>query len=154
MSEPTRTDVELAAYEIVKSAMCGVMRQVENIKRGRRQKHGADDKGDWQKHIEGAMGECAFAKWRNVYWPGKGVISTPDFEGKTEVRTASKDHYSLMLHPDDDDQAQFWLLCGINGRYSVKGWLMGALGKVDELWCDKGNGRPAYFVPQSWLHKP
>jgi len=49
----------------------------------------------------------------------------------------------------------FWLLCGTNGKYSIKGWILGAEGKRKEYWSDPtGKDRPAFFVPQSALHSP
>ena len=140
------------------AAHAGVMRQVENLKNGLPPRYGAGHQMDWQLHIEGALGEMALAKHLGLYWPGKGERGQPDLVHSgwvVEVRLAKRDDYDLRLHPHDKDHARYWLMTGINGSYSVRGWILGADGKKSEFWGDKWNtGRPAYWVPQSELHEP
>jgi len=145
--------VTLTPWEMLLAAQAGVMRQVENCKKGRTPYHGAGTQNDWQLHIEGCLGEYALSKFLGIHWSGKGNLRAPDV-GTVDVRTASQNHHTLILHDADPDDRTFWLLCGINGQYNVKGWITAAEGKQKCHWKDPGTGRPAYFVPQSALHPP
>src|SRR5210317_1224489 len=149
----TPCSVILTPWEMLLAAQAGVMRQVENCKLRRTPHYSAGSENDWQLHIEGCMGEFALAKFRGVHWTGKGKLRAPDV-GDVDVRTSSKDYYKLILHDADPDDRVFWLLCGNNGQYSVKGWITGKDGKRMEYWKDPAKGRPAYFVPHNALHPP
>lgn len=147
------TTIVLNPWEILFAAQCGLMRQVENIKKQRTPSYGAGDDSNWQIHVEGCLGEYALAKFLGVHWAGKGVLRAPDI-GAVDVRTATKDHYCLLLHEEDSDDRRYWLVTGINGAYTVQGWILGRDGKKSEYWKDPLGGRPAFFVPQSILNKP
>ena len=145
-------DVSLTPSEMMQAAHVGIMRQVQNLKCDRRPAYGAGDDNDWQYHIEGALGEFAFAKLAGIFWNGNlGQLDLSDV-ANYEVRTRSRSHYDLILHPKDDDTKVFILLTGRNGRYRVHGWIRGADGKRDVYWRDPAKGRPAFFVPQSALN--
>jgi len=145
--------VQLTSCEMVMAATAGIMRQVENVKAKRRPYYLAGNQRDWQIHVEGCLGEFALAKFLGIHWTGKGALRAPDV-GTVDVRTAGKNHYKLILHPDDDDDRPFWLLCGVNGRYSVKGWLRAGDGKKKEYWKDPADRGASWYVPQSVLNKP
>lgn len=144
------TLIQLTPWEMLLAAQVGVMRQVENCKLNRAAHYGAGNSNDWQLHIEGCLGEFALSKHLGIHWAGKGRLRAPDV-GEVDVRTRSKDHYELILHEDDPDDRVFWLLCGVNGAYSIKGWITGIDGKRSEFWSDPAGGRPAFFVPHSAL---
>lgn len=139
--------------EMLLAAQAGVMRQVQNIRDGRKHAHGANDASGWQMHIEGAMGEAALAKFLGAYWGGKGQLRAPDV-GDVDVRTAAGPNHCLILHESDPDERRFYLLTGGNGRYQVRGSILGRDGKRPEHWKDPVGGRAAYFVPQSALEPP
>lgn len=145
--------VTLTPWEMLFAAQAGIMRQVENCKIGRKPYYGVGNENDWQLHIEGCLGEFALAKFLGIHWSGKGKLRAPDV-GEVDVRTRSRDYYELILHDDDPDDRIFWLLCGINGKYKVRGWIAGANGKLKKYWKDPAGGRPAYFVPHSALNLP
>jgi hypothetical protein len=144
--------VKLSSWEMLLAAQAGVMRQVENIQKERQTTYGAGG-NEWQLHVEGCLGEYALAKYLGIHWPGKGKLRAFDV-GEFDVRTRSQENYELILHPEDPDNRIFWLLCGRNGLYKVKGWILGSEGKRREYWKDPAGGRPAYFVPQSALNAP
>ena len=146
--------VTLTPSEMLLAAHAGIMRQVENVKLGRVPSHGVKQEHAWTRHIEGCMGEYALAKYLNIYWSGKGNLGDYDVGNMIDVRTAQKEHYRLILHPEDQDNRIFWLLCGIHGTYHVKGWILGERGKKQEYWADPAGGRPAYFVPDAALNAP
>ncbi len=143
--------VELTLGEILHGAFAGICRQVENLKKDRKPFYGADNKNDWQKHIEGCLGEMALAKHLGVYWSGKGGFRGPDV-ADYQVRTTPYSDGHLLLHPDDPDDKTFWLLTGVNGIYDIRGYILGSDGKQQKFWADRtGNNRWAFFVPQSEL---
>lgn len=147
--------VELTESEMSMAAGAAVMRQCENLKLKVQPAYGAGTDNDWQLAIEGCLGEFALSKHLGVHWSGKGKFRAPDVGsdvGGVDVRTTNGDHHRLILHDDDPDDRVFWLLCGVNGRYDVKGWITGRDGKQSQYWCDPAGGRPAYFVPQSALN--
>jgi hypothetical protein len=143
-------EIILKPHEILQASHVGIMRQTENLKKSAKAAYGAGADKDWQLHVEGAMGECALAKFLNIYWPGKGDMRGPD-AGIVDVRTRSKHHYELILHERDPDDRKFWLLTGWNGTYRIHGYILGKDGKKKEYWKDPAGGRPAFFVPQSAL---
>lgn len=147
------TTIKLSWYEMEIAALAGVQRHVQNLARKRNHAYGAGDHNAWQLNIEGCLGEMALAKFLGKYWSGKGVFRGGDV-GDYQVRTRSKDYYELIIHPNDPDGAVFWLVCGINGTYTIKGWIIGRDGKKKEYWKDPAGNRPAYFVPQHVLNSP
>ncbi len=146
------TTVTLSGAQMMQAALTGVMRQVSNLKHGRKPRYGADDAADWQLHIEGCMGEMAVAAVLGIFWDGKLHDLSPGDVAAIEVRTRRHDWHDLILHPQDDDNARFILVTGGNGCYVLKGWCFGYEGKRDEHWKDPARGRPAYFVPAEVLH--
>lgn len=147
------TQVILDWAEMILAAQAGVLRQVENIKKGVKPAYGAGNEKDWQYGIEGAMGEFALAKYLGVFWHGKGKMRGDDV-GAYQVRTSSSLNGDLILHPKDDDEKTYWLVTGLNGNYWIRGYIKAIDGKKDHWWSDPAGGRPAFFVPQSELIKP
>jgi hypothetical protein len=147
------TRIVLDGSEMMLAANAGIMRQIENIKKGVQPAYGAGSERDWQYGIEGAMGEFALAKHLGIFWHGKGKMRGDDV-GTFQVRTSSRGDGDLILHPRDDDDKVFWLLTGLNGTYDVRGFIKAGDGKKEKWWRDPAKGRPAFFVPQSELIKP
>jgi hypothetical protein len=145
-------NISLTSWEMLLAAQSGIMRQIQNIRADRKPAHGAGTERDWQFNVEGCLGEYALSKHMGLYWSGEGFRKRD--VGIYEVRTGPKPNSSLLLHKEDYDNRYYWLLCGLNGRYEIKGWIIGRDGKKDEYWEDPVGGRPAYFVPQDVLHSP
>lgn len=146
--------IRLTLFEILEAASKGVMRQVQNLEKRRRQANNHDPGRDWQDHINGALGECAVAKWLGIYWTGNlGNLQAADV-GPFEVRTRSRAGYDLILHESDPDDRAFVLVTGLNGEYVIRGWILARDGKKREYWKDPAGGRPAFFVPQAQLMDP
>lgn len=144
--------VKLTYAEIQMASIIGVQRQIEDIKWENFGKYGAKKHMGWQTHLEGALSECALAKFLNVYW-SKGKYDQPDV-GNVDVRATHLPHGKLILHDADDDNRRYYLLVGLNGTYEVKGYILGKDGKRPEFWGDpSGENRPAYFVPQQYLQE-
>lgn len=143
--------IKLSPSELMLGATVGILRQITDIRDSRSPAYGSNDENDWQKNIEGAIGELVVAKHFGIFWNGNiGKLSLPDVE-EFQVRTKSKEHHKLILHQRDEDNAIFIQVCGVNGTYEVVGWLKAIDGKKEEYWADPVGGRAAYFVPQKAL---
>ena len=154
--------IRLTTSEIRRGAMAGLDRMLHVLEAGRQHTHGTPNLGAWERHIEGALGELAFAKYVGLEWdPHIGQVHLPDV-GPYEVRTTSGKDWrgrpqetSLILHQKDNDKALFFLLVGSIGHYDIMGGIRGKNGKVDRWWRSPGpHGRPAYFVPKEILIGP
>jgi hypothetical protein len=144
--------VELTPAELLLASTVGCMRQVANLRDGRRDAHGAQRESGWQLHVEGACGELAVAKALGLFWSGSiGNLRAADV-GEVQVRTRSRDDYDLIVHPSDPDGAAFVLVVGTAPRFKLVGWLPGREAKHQRHWLDPAGGRPAFFVKQSWLY--
>jgi hypothetical protein len=144
------TEIQLSLAEIMIASQVGLMRQCEDIKANKKSYVGEKQHLGWQRHIEGALSECAMAKHLNVYW-SKSSWPNPDV-GNVEVRTTELDNGSLIIRPIDKDDVKYYLLTGINGKYTIRGYMYAKNAKQDKYLSSRGNGRPlAYFVPQSDL---
>lgn len=146
--------VQLTNSEIMEAAFVGVLRVVKVLQEGRKETYGSELSGAWTRHIEGALGEKAVAKHYNIYWHGVNLIWGTDVGQKTEVRATKYANGHLILHDEDDDDKNFWLVTGIMGKYEIRGWIRAGDGKNKRWWPGKNPERPAYYVPQSELHAP
>ena len=147
------TRVCLAPAEILHGATCGAMRCVQNIKKQRQHRYGAEDESVWHTNINGALGEIAVAKFLGRYWDGMGALGdlhALDVRG-VNVRWAAKDWYHLLLHPADPNDVPFVHVTGDAPHYVLHGWILARDGKVDQFWKDPTGNRPAFFVPASAL---
>lgn len=144
--------VELTYAEMQMATVIGVQRHIENIKNKQKSVRGEVPELAWQRHIEGALSECALAKFLNVYW-SKGKWDQPDV-GNVDVRVTHLPHGKLILHDSDKDDRRYYFLVGINGTYDIKGYILGKDGKRPEFWADpSGKNRPAYFISQEYLQE-
>jgi len=144
--------VTLSPSEIMQGAMIGVMRQVQNLKTGHGVNYyGAKDHNSWTLHVEGALGEMALAKYRGVYYAGMGRRGGMDVDD-VDVRTTTYPNGCLIVHDADPDDRVIWLLTGVHGSYTVRGWILSSAAKRKEWIKDPQGGRAAYFVPQEALN--
>lgn len=143
--------VTLSPDEMRFATQVACARQIENLHKERPDAHGAVADRGWQVHIEGALGEMAFAKWRNRFWSGSlGDLRAADV-GPVQIRTTVKHTNCLLLHKEDPDDAPFVLVTGAGPTFVLRGWIYGREGKRPEFWRDPVGGRPAFFVPQRAL---
>jgi hypothetical protein len=146
--------VTLTNAEIFQAAIAGVCRQVQNLRRGRVDRHGCTDDG-WYTHCNGAIAEMVVAKASGRYWVGAGALGdlhARDVLG-VQVRWGLGDAYRLVLRKSDDPADVFVLVTGRAPLLTIRGWIYGRDGQRPEYWEDPTDtGRePAYFVPQSVL---
>lgn len=161
--------VTLRPFEIEMAATVGVQRHVRALALGKRPSDGVPVDRLWQIHVEGALGELAFAKATGRYWGGSvGTYRRGGDVGQIQVRTTTADRGHLLLyttagkdHPSD----AFVLVtagnipvrnisgtseCGL--LFAIRGWCYAYEGKLPRYLRRMGEGRPAqYWVPQSDL---
>ena len=104
-------------------------------------------------HLQGCLGELAFAKGTGRYWSGAGCdYHSDDDVGHIQVRTSKLPHGHLLVRPTEGHEDKPWVLVvGEFPTFHVIGWCFGREAKREE-WLRSPNGRPpAYFVPQKSL---
>ena len=94
-------------------------------------------------------------RWRKalgIFWESlaEDPDTLPGDVGEFQVRHTHRENGCLIVHPADKDDAPFILVTGLLPNYVVHGSILGADAKNLEWWRE-GDGRPAYFVPQSAL---
>jgi hypothetical protein len=147
--------VTLTPPEIMLAANAGVMRRVENIKRGYTHKYNAPDGVPaWEWAIEGCIAEYVVSKHLRLFWKGKGVQNTPDLSNGDDVRMSPSHANRLIIHGNDADDRYFWFVTGSGYEYRVHGCILGADAKRPEWWDEPIKGRPAFFVPSTHLIFP
>ena len=140
----------LSSAEIMIASQVGIMRQIEDIKANKKSFSGEKPELAWQRHVEGALTECAMAKYLNVYW-SKQSWPHPDV-GNIDVRSTHWEHGDLRIEPKDDNDRKFYLLTGLNGIYNMRGWMYAETAKQDKYLKTYDKEREMkYFVPQSDL---
>jgi hypothetical protein len=152
----TAHTITLTPSEILVAGTVGVSRYVENLRTHRHP--GRFDKGRntitehlLHTHIDGAVGEAAFAKARGVYWNGDiGDMYAPDVDS-WQVRTTRRDDGRLIVRTTDADDARFVLVRSRCPNFQIVGWILGKAAKLPE-WLTTTAGRPAaWFVPDTAL---
>ena len=148
-------EIEFSWPEVWIASVAGVMRQIQNMKRKAKQRHGATDDTNWQRHILACHGEMALAKHMNKFWYGAiGDYDAADVGKLHQVRATDHAAGRLLLHPDDDDAAPFVLARVNNRKITLVGWMFAREGKLQDFWeAPKAHPhRPAFFVPNNLLH--
>jgi hypothetical protein len=142
--------IALSTAEIQIASMVGIQRQIEDIKWNNHEKLGEKKELAWQRHIEGALSECALAKYLGVYW-NKRPHNEPDV-GDVDVRATHYLNGKLRIDLKDKDDKKYYLLTGLNGEYIIRGWLYGSDGKQEKYWTTLDPDRPpCFWIPQSDL---
>jgi len=143
-------EVRLSSGEIFQGAVMGVIRRLRNTEAGRKELYNAPKHGGWERNIEGALGEMAIAKHLNVFIADHTDRKCPDV-GDVDVRMSTHDDACLIVHPNDPDDRDIYLVTGFLGDYVIRGWMNSKDAKQQKWWRDPVGGRPAYFVPQGEL---
>jgi|TARA_Y100001968_G_scaffold67696_1_gene58669 hypothetical protein len=146
------THITLSSGELFQGAVMGVLRRVRNMKAGRKELYSPPKTGAWDRHIEGALGELALAKHLNVFIADHTDRKCPDV-GDVDVRMSTYANAHLIVHPDDPDDRDIWLVTGFLGEYVIRGWMNSKDAKQQKWWGGPDNERPScYFVPQGELN--
>lgn len=147
--------IVLTPQEMMAASLVGTTRQIKSLTRKQTAGHPATK--DWQHHIEGALGECAFAKLAGRYWGySVGTFHQEGDVAGIEVKTRSwtGPDLRMIIRPDEPGDRVYVLMSGINGRYEYRGWILGSEGKRTNWLSQFGpnDTRPAcYCVPVTYL---
>lgn len=140
-------DLRLVAQVAVSRCLQSMAKGMQNVNGG--------DHDPLTRHIIGAAGECATAKYLDIYWDG----SVGKFRGMgtdlngLEVRARSGD-LPLIIRPHDEDSAKFVLaqMMGNIRNWRIVGWITGGEGKrIGKLVNMQGGQR--YQVRTEQLHR-
>jgi len=150
----TAVTIKLGYGQLSMASHVAVMRRASNMLKQIAPKHGATNgEGSWEIDINGCCAELAVARYLNLFWCGAlNNFRARDVGGLVDVRSRSKHHYQLILHPDDPDDVPFVLVWAHPPDFELTGWLLAREGKQQEFWSDPAGGRPAFFVPKERLH--
>lgn len=146
-------EVRLTTDELMMAASAASLRHVESIMSGRPDRHGAARSDDGLgKHFEGACGEIAYCKARNVHWSASvNSFKGPDVGQNVQIRTRSRHDYDLIVRADDSDLDWFVLVTGKPPTFIVRGYIRGREAKQAHWLKNHGGHGDAYFVPVSAL---
>jgi hypothetical protein len=146
----------LSAIEMMQAAITGALRHHDCAVKGR---HDYATEGDsfeatsLARHVNGAGGEIAVAKERDVYWGGH--INRFNGQGgdvgkQVQVRTRLKAQWPMIINERDPDDVPFVKVSGLAPHYEVHGWVWGRDGKREE-WRDP-SAHWRFLVPAEALH--
>lgn len=144
--------ITLSKSEMFHAAQAGMMRRLSAINAGRDDRYGRPAHDLWGMDVEAAGAELAFAKSAGLYWQpvASNPAELPGDVGRYQVRHTHRPNGRLIVHPADPNEAVFVLVIGRLPEYRVVGGLTGRQCKREEWWV-RGDGRPAFFVPQEAL---
>ena len=147
----TSNEVTLTESEMLTAALIGCRRQIGALLENRTPS-AAFRGASWEIHIQGAAGELAFARFRNLFWSGSiGTYRRGGDVGDIQIRTRSQPHYDLIVRDGDRDDDVFVLVVGIIPRFRIIGWIYGRDAKQPQYRKEYGGRPSAFFVPQSAL---
>jgi hypothetical protein len=146
------TIISLSPAEIQMASLIGCQRAIENIKNKDLWSRSGEPQHDlFGRMVKGALAEAALAKHLNKFW-SKGVKGGADVDD-VDVRCTHYEDGDLEMHTWDKDDRKYYLLTGMLGTYTIRGWILGRDAKKQEFWKIKQAGRdPQYWVPQSALN--
>jgi hypothetical protein len=145
--------VTLTEMEVRLAVMVGGERQLQALLAGLEDNPPCKEAPGFDRHIVGALGECAYCKALNRYWcPTVNTFKrVADVGEKTEIRTRTRFDFQLYVRPDDFDDRYYVLVRGVCPTYDVVGYMLGKDAKQQEWLDPKGGYAPAYFVPDDKL---
>lgn len=144
-------EIKVTTWEMMSAALVGVMRQIEDLRAGRRHRWGHAFVPAWQNNIEAAISEFAVAKHLGVFWPGKGKIKDPDLGDNIEVRHSGKHDNSLIIRDGDNPESIFYFVTGLYGEYRIRGKIKGADAMKFPQTCPTNDDNYAWFIPPEKL---
>lgn len=144
------SDVVLERHEIEMVAAVGVRRRCASLDR-LADRHGYNGENAWEQDIQAAAAELAVAKVINRYWDGSFDTYKRGDVGSLQVRSTKRPDGSLIVRPDDPDDAVYFLVVGEIPEFTVIGWIKGQDAKQERYERAPGGRPPAFFVPQDDL---
>lgn len=147
-------EVSLTVDEAALAIHVATMRQLESMRQGRCNRHGAVGASviaSLSRHVQGAGGELAVARCLDRYYAGTVNGGKGEDVGALQVRTRTEHDWDLIVRHDDCDDDRFVLVTGAMPAYVARGWIVGGDAKRSEWLGDHGGHGEAFFVPQPAL---
>jgi hypothetical protein len=146
--------ITLTRDELLQGAFVGVTRNVTTITGAKAHTYDLS-RPCWVDHVEGALGEMAFAKYLNKYWSGAaGRLPEFDVDNKQVRCTQYKTGY-LSIFTRDNPAHEYFLITGIAPTYNIVGSIYGYkvmdLGQNHPWFNSEFDRRHQWRVPQSAL---
>ncbi len=152
--------VKLEWYEVSVAVHISGLRHTESMRKGLKDRFGYQGR-DLHDNLYGVLGELAFAKATELYFPMTvNTFKDADVGSNWQVRTVgSNKNRDLILRPKDSIEHYYALVEVVKKEsYSclIHGWVQGADGMKDEYLTDFGyKDRPLVWkVPQNRLKQP
>jgi len=109
------------------------------------------DLGGFERDIQAAAAEMAFAKARKMYWDfSVNTFKKPDV-AHIQIRHTIRSSGRLIVRPDDSDDETFVLVTGEIPNFTLRGHIKGRDAKQDQFLNNPGGGKPCWMVPQGDL---
>ena len=143
-------EITLTEQEALQAAIVGVQRHYRCEIRGSKQMHGFETAqiDSLANDVHGAGGEIAAAKALKLYWPATvDTFDKPDIGENTQVRTAQKDNYCLIIRETAKDHEIYVHVTGRLPFYKVWGYIKAIDAKKDKYKKAPNNREPAWFIP-------
>ena len=139
---------ELDPDDMALGASCGALRLKDSKRRKLRDRLGED--AEW-KHVTGAQGEIAFARWLGVPWEcTTGAFGKADVDG-CQVKTRRKTSYELAVHDNDAGRTPCVLITAHPPRFWIRGWILARDAKRPEWRKAVVGDWEGFFVPNDEL---
>lgn len=151
-------EIELNSSQIAQAAHVGILRHISALQDSRSNLHGTPET-PWERHIEGACGELAVAKYLGAFWDGNiGKIDCDDI-GHCEVRTTTREDGHLLINGSAKPERAYVLVVGAAPRYSIRGWMWSHDAMTDRYLnrrevIRQGRKIQMWWVPQGDLRPP
>ena len=141
--------VQLTPMEMWQGSMVGIARRIDSKKKNLGNK--APTENQWQVDVEGALAELAVGKALNLY-AGLTIGNYGGADvGRYHVRYSPRPDACLILRPDDKADGWYVLVTGLEGDYTVHGYIYGREAQQREWWKAPNDRPGAWFVPQAAL---
>lgn len=148
--------IRLTPGEVAIATTVAGLRVKNVLDRGLRETNGSSLEGALHRHVTGALGEIAVAKWLDRFWsPADAATMFKGDVGAIEVRAVEWEprdmQRRLYIKRDDVDERRYILAVVKLPIVTLAGWKTGGAGKRPEWLNDPQGGRPVFFVPHDEL---
>lgn len=136
--------IELSPADMKLGEACGETRLTDSKRKKLRDKLGVD--AAW-KHVTGAQGEIAFARWLDVKWECTvGAFGKADVNG-CQIKTRRRIAYELVVHDNDRGSTPCVLITAQPPKFWIRGWILARDAKRKEWKQTVVGDWEGYFVP-------
>lgn len=139
--------VTLTEGEWAVAAIAGLLRQLCALMRKMRPDW--EDGSEYTNHVLGALGEAAWHKWRNIWWPAPlNEGNKADAEGCVQVRTTPRLRPYFKVKPRDNPDWTVVFIKGGTRTFEIVGCMEAREAQSRYATDDPGErGKPCHEVP-------